>query len=221
MKSFDKALWLKIAGRNLDIAANMGMDIITLCNGCYGTLKDASMELKDDPELQEVVRASLSTIDRDLGKIVDVYHFVEYLYFDYGLDDLSDHITKKLDYKVAAHYGCHLLKPIKYRRTKDFDAPTFFDELIELTGSTSVDYVEKNTCCGAGGGLRSGLKDVALDIARKKVASIKDANMIVTPCPFCHMQLAQVSNIPVVYYSQLLALSMGFSEEEVGMAVGK
>jgi len=219
MKSFDKNLWIKIAARNLDIASEMDMDIVTLCNGCYGTLKDSSMELKEDKGLCDEVKVSLKEVGRDLNRVVDVYHIVEYLYFDYGLERLSQQIVNKLDYKIAAHYGCHLLKPVKYRRDRNFEDPRFFDELIEVTGSKSIDYLEKNSCCGAGGGLRSGIKDVSLDIARKKVATIKGADFIVTPCPFCHMQLEQVSDIPVLYYTQLLALSMGFTKEDMGLEV--
>ncbi|HOP08790.1 MAG TPA: heterodisulfide reductase-related iron-sulfur binding cluster [Candidatus Methanofastidiosa archaeon] len=219
MRSFDKDLWLKISARNLDIASEMRMDIVTMCNGCYGTLKDSSMELKEDDALCEEIRASMKDVGRDLKRVVDVYHIVEYLYFDYGVEALSKHVTNKLDCKVAAHYGCHLLKPVKYRRETNFEDPSFFDELIEATGAKSIDYLEKNSCCGAGGGLRSGIKEVSLDIAKRKVATIKGADLIVTPCPFCHMQLEQVSDIPVLYYTQLLALSMGFSNEELGLEV--
>jgi len=219
MKSFDKSLWVKLAGRNLDIASSMEMDIITLCNGCYGTLKDASMELKNNEELFQKVKDAMALIGRDFDRVADVHHIVEYLYFDYGLENIKKHISNSLDYKIAAHYGCHLLKPIKYRRSDNFENPKFFDELIEITGSKSIDYAEKRSCCGAGGGLRSGIKDVSLDIARKKVSTIHGADFIVTPCPFCHMQLEQVSNIPVLYYTQLLAMAMGFSDEDLGIEV--
>jgi len=177
------------------------------------------MELKEDSSLCEDVRSSLRHIGKDLKRVVDVYHLVEYLYFDYGVERLSQLITKKLDYKVAAHYGCHLLKPVRYRRESNFEDPSFFDELIEVTGSKSIEYLEKNSCCGAGGGLRSGIKDISLDIARKKVGTIHGADMIVTPCPFCHMQLEQVSDIPVLYYTQLLAMAMGYSKEDIGLEV--
>lgn len=219
MKSFDRSVWYALSARNLHIASEMGHDVITLCNGCYGTLKDSSLELQEDEKTYAEVKDALSKIGRDLTRIPDVLHIVEYLYYDYGLERIKDHVCAPLDLNVAVHYGCHLLKPSKYRRTKNFENPEFFDALVEVTGSKSVDYAEKSSCCGAGGGLRSGIKDVSLDIARKKVASIEGADCIVTPCPFCHMQLEQVSDIPVLYYTQLLALSMGISSEELGLEV--
>lgn len=219
MKSFDQTLWLKLAARNLSIAEAMGCDIVTLCNGCYGTLKDVSMELREDPALCASVREALHPKGYDLAVVPDVYHFVEYLYHTYGVDALRERVTTPLSYKVAVHYGCHLLKPTKYRQGASSERPTFFDELVEATGATSIPYAEKASCCGAGGGVRSGLKDISLAMAQKKVDSIKGADCIVTPCPFCHMQLEQVADIPVLHYVQLLALSLGVQPEEMGLEV--
>ncbi len=217
MKSFDQKLWLKLAARNLSIADTMGDDIVTLCNGCYGTLKDTSMELREDEALLASVRESLAPKGYPLNAVPDVYHFVEYLYYDYGIDAIKERVEHTLSCNVAVHYGCHLLKPVKYRKEKNFETPAFFDELVEATGAKSIPYAEKSSCCGAGGGLRSGIKDLSLDIAKKKVASIHGADCIVTPCPFCHMQLAQAADIPVLHYAQLLAISLGVDPKAIGV----
>ncbi|RZN50012.1 CoB--CoM heterodisulfide reductase subunit B [archaeon] len=217
IKSFDKTLWYKVAGRNLSLAAAQGNDILVLCNGCYGTLKDVSMVLREDEGKLGMVRDSLSTIGRTLPYVPDVVHIVEHLCFDYGFEEIRKRVTSPLSANVAVHYGCHLLKPARYRGFTSFEDPTFFDELVETTGARSVPYLEKNSCCGAGGAVRSGLKDLSLDIARKKAASIKGADCIVTPCPFCHMQLMEVSEIPVIYITQLLGLALGGTPEDVGM----
>jgi len=46
--SFDKTSWLSIAARNITIAEDMGMDIMTECNGCFGTLFETNHELAHD-----------------------------------------------------------------------------------------------------------------------------------------------------------------------------
>ena len=46
-------------------------------------------------------------------------------------------------------------------------------------------------CCGAGGGIKSGKPDIAMDLSKSKAEMIKDtgANEVVTICPFCQLNL--------------------------------
>jgi heterodisulfide reductase subunit B len=93
-----------------------------------------------------------------------------------------------------------------------------------------VDYPDKQQCCGAGGGVRSGLSESALSLTRHKLSRIREAEVdcIVNACPFCHLQFdaGQVEirkkwdtdySIPVVHFTQLLALAFGYSLEDVGL----
>ncbi|TFH31369.1 MAG: CoB--CoM heterodisulfide reductase subunit B, partial [Promethearchaeota archaeon] len=120
--------------------------------------------------------------------------------------------------RIAVHYGCHLLKPSDIKPfTEDPDDPHFFDELVEITGSKSVDYQNKLMCCGAGGSLRTGDKPSSLQFTLEKLRNMRSAGVdcIVTCCPFCQLQFdlgqLEVANelnpdekpfaIPVVYIS--------------------
>jgi heterodisulfide reductase subunit B len=229
-RSFDKATWLALASRNIVLSEEMHRDILTICNGCFGSLVDANNELKKDPALKKSTNAHLEKIAKKFKGTVNVRHIIELLYDEAGPDVIREQITRPLDLKIALHYGCHLVKPSKERNLGSAEKPVFFDELVEATGAVSVDYPDKIVCCGAGGGVRSALLDKSLEMLNHKLSRINDADVdcIVNACPFCHLQFdgGQVEinersgikySIPVLHYTQLLGLAFGFSQEELGI----
>lgn len=229
-KSFDKAAWLALASRNIVLSERLERDILTICNGCYGSLADANLELKKDPELRACTNTCLKEIGMEFRGTVEIRHIVEFLYKELGPEKLGEYITTLLDLKVALHYGCHLIKPSRDRKLGETEDPVFFDELVEATGAKSIDYTDKMMCCGAGGGVRSGHAPESLEMLEHKLACIRQAEVdcIVNACPFCHLQFdrGQLSvnerfgtdyAIPVLHYSQLLGLALGFSPYELGI----
>jgi heterodisulfide reductase subunit B len=229
-KSFDKLTWLSLAARNLCIAEALGYDIVTLCNGCYGSLKEANQVLKENSELKEKVNVLLRDVNKEFKGTIEVRHFVELLYRDFGTERIGALVKKPLNLNVAIQYGCHLLRPTKRREIKSSERPKFLDELVEVLGAKSVPYKDKMMCCGAGGGVRTAALDVSLDMTREKLQNIKDsgADLIVSPCAFCHLQMdrGQIEirdkmgiffDIPVLHYVQLLGLAMGLAPEDLGV----
>ena len=229
-KSFDKATWLALASRNIVLSERMERDILTVCNGCYGSLADANMELKKDPEIRASTNSCLKGIGMEFKGTIEVRHIIEFLYKEFGTEKVRDYIERPLDLKVALHYGCHLIKPSKDRNLGETESPIFFDELVEATGAKSLDYTDKMMCCGAGGGVRSGHIAASLQMLERKLACIRRAGVdcIVNACPFCHLQFdrGQLAvnekfgtdySIPVLHYSQLLGLALGFSPDELGI----
>ena len=229
-RSFDKASWLALAARNIVLSEEMDRDILTICNGCFSTLADANRILKNDTVLREQTNGHLAKTGREFKGNIDIRHIIEYLYTEMGPERIRNHVERPLNIRVAIHYGCHLLKPSRERGLGSFERPEFFDELVECLGATSVDYPDKNECCGAGGGVRSALKEDSLKLAQHKLSRIKDAGIdcIVNACPFCHMQfdtgqqeIRQITgieyNIPILHYTQLLGLALGFSPRMLGI----
>lgn len=229
-KSFDKPTWLLLAARNLCLAEAVGSDVTMLCSGCYSTLKEASIILKEDPAQRAKVNETLRDFNKEFRGEIEVKHMVEVLYRDIGIDELRKFVKKPLKLDVAVHYGCHLLKPTKYRDVKSSERPTFLDELVEVLGARSIPYRDKMMCCGAGGGVRSGFPDVAIGMTKEKLENMKNAgtDCVVTPCAFCHLQLdrGQIDirdkfgvtfNIPVLHYVQLLGLALGLKHEDLGL----
>ncbi len=229
-KSFDKLAWLALAARNLTIAESLDCDVLTLCNGCYGSLKEANEILRQDEEKREKLNNILNHVKKEFKGSVQVRHLVEILYRDFGTDRIGKMVKKPLNLNVAVHYGCHLLRPTKYREIKSSECPTFLDALVESLGATSVPYKDKMMCCGAGGGVRSSALEVSLDMTKEKLQNMKDleAELIVTPCAFCHLQFdrGQIEirdktgvffDIPTLHYIQFLGLALGLPPEKLGV----
>lgn len=235
-RSFHLPTWLVIAARNITIAEELGVDIITGCNGCYGTLRDAWEELNHEVELKKMINEHLAKIGREYKGSIEPKHVVQALYLDMGINHIKDQIKYKFkDLKIAVHYGCHIVKPSDKRPWGgEYENPTFLDEIVELTGAKSIDYKDKFMCCGAGGAVRTAIKEVAADFTREKLTNMRDAKVdaIITCCPFCHLQLdlgqMEVNNIfkddigepfkiPVIYITQLLGLSMGIDPNRLGL----
>ncbi|MFX1541508.1 MAG: CoB--CoM heterodisulfide reductase subunit B [Promethearchaeota archaeon] len=231
VRSFDEPTWLALAARNLALAEMAGNNIITGCNGCYGTFKEALSEVHDHPERLKEVQNVFDGMNITFKGEVDAKHVIEVIY-NIGADRIKELVTRPLDgIRIAVHYGCHLLKPSKNKPWKKTQNHTFLDELVEATGAESVRYKDKSLCCGAGGGMRGGNVAISVDIAKEKLDNMlaAGADCVLNVCSFCHLQyeLAQPQlnkeigeeryHIPVVYYTQLLGLALGLDAGELGL----
>jgi heterodisulfide reductase subunit B len=228
-RSFDKITWLTLASRNLALAEKKDTDILTICNGCFSSLMDANNILKNDAGLRNEVNEHLQKIGKEYRGTIEVRHIIEFLHTDIGVKKLGDAIEKPLEIRAAVHYGCHLLKPTRERKLGSSECPVFFDELVEATGATSVAYEGKSNCCGAGGGVRSAMLETSFKMIESKLDRIQKAGVdcIIDACPFCHLQYdaGQVEleksgkfyDIPVLHFTQLLGLALGFTPDEVGL----
>jgi len=64
-KARDKMNWLTIAARNLAVAEERGLDIVTMCSGCTSTLQEARFMLAEDPELKKQINQRLKRINKE------------------------------------------------------------------------------------------------------------------------------------------------------------
>jgi len=109
IRSFSEPTWLALASRNLALAEMAGHDLLTGCNGCYGTFKETLTEIREYPErLKEVQKVFKGTGLKFKGK-VEAKHLIEVIN-DLDVEDIKKLLTKSLEgIKVGVHYGCHLL----------------------------------------------------------------------------------------------------------------
>ncbi len=228
IRAFSRTTWLAAAARNLALAEKMGLPIVTICNGCYGSLFEAAHELNHCDETRAKVNEILAKIGMEYKGTTEVYHFAEVLYREVGIEKIKAAFTKPLDYKIAVFYGCHFLKPSDIKNIEDTEDPHILDELVEATGCQSMPRKQKTLCCGSGGGLKAAFGDVAKQFTQTNLENMKEseAQAIVDVCPFCHLQFdtsqaALGFNIPVLHLSQLYGLAMGMSKDELALGLHK
>lgn len=221
-------MMLTLAARNLCLAEQQNLDIMTLCTGCAGTMRKVNMMLKEDKKLREMVNGYLKETGLEFKGKIKVRHILQVLAEDVGFEKIKATVQKPLTpLKVAEHNGCHVLRPAKYVGFDDPENPTILKNLIELTGAKCLDYLDETECCGAP---IIGVNDmIPLQLAREKLDHIRavGAQALITVCPFCQMmydlhqsRIERTFNekfgIPVLHYTQLLGLAMGFSPDELG-----
>jgi heterodisulfide reductase subunit B len=223
-------MMLILAARNLALAEEKGLNIITLCPGCAGTLKKVNKMLKEDRALRDEINCHLKEAGLQFKGTVDAKHFMQVLMEDVGLDKIKKSIVKPLTMvKVAEHNGCHILRPKEFIGFDDPEDPKMLKALVEATGAACLDYMDETECCGAPS---VGVSDkVALQLARDKLNHVKQVNAeaLVTICPFCHimydtneLRIEKMFNetygIPILHYPQLLGLAMGIPPEELAFS---
>ncbi|HSV49953.1 MAG TPA: CoB--CoM heterodisulfide reductase iron-sulfur subunit B family protein [Candidatus Acidoferrales bacterium] len=221
---------LILAAKNLAIAEHQGLNILTLCPGCAGTLKKVNKILKADKAQRDIVNQHLKEVDLEFKGTLEIKHLLQLLKEDIGIEKIKTAITRPLtDLKVSEHNGCHILRPKVYFDFDDPEDPQTLKMLIEATGATCLDYIDETECCGAPS---VGVSDkVALQLARDKLSHIKQvqAQALITVCPFCHIMydtnelriektFNEVYGIPILHYPQLLGLAMGLTPDELAFS---
>ena len=226
--STDHLSWMAMSARNLTLAESEGKDIISLCNGCYQTLKLVNKELLHDDHEKAKINKILSQIGKEYKGTIDVKHFVEVLY-DIGAEKIKENIKTELSgMKVACHTGCHYMRPSEILQTDDPMKPVKLREIVKATGAMPVDYEEEVLCCGSGVGNTN--EDAAMHILANKLSSAKKAGAeaLIVNCPACFQQFdsnqkkaeaiaGDTFNIPVLFVTELLALAFGEDQKEIGI----
>lgn len=232
LRNVDQKAFLLSSAVNLALAEKAGLDILALCKCCFGTLKEAEHILTKEGALQEQVHGLLAQRGLTYTGKIRIKHLLSVLYHDVGLDTLKSNITRQYnDVKIAAHYGCHALRPSKITRFDDPVAPFIFDKLVEVTGAKSVEWTRKLECCGAP--VLGVNDDLSMNLTKKKISSGKKAgaDYFCSACPYCHLQFDTVQKMMVskngsdplasVLYPQLLGLCMGIDEKTLGIGMNQ
>jgi succinate dehydrogenase / fumarate reductase, cytochrome b subunit len=221
--------YLHLNARILAQAEALGCEtLLTICNVCTLNLRQANKRLRERPEELERINANLEQVgaQRYSGE-VDVRHLLWELSEGDGFERFKEIAVKSLTgLKVAPFYGCQILRPSKVLGFEDPNTPSSLERLIEACGAEPIDYPAKVKCCGFP--IILAREDVALGeaILPLQEASDAGADVIVTPCPLCHLSLdawqnkaekkaGRSFNMPVLHLAQLLGAAAGIREDEL------
>ncbi len=229
VKSMDSFAALLMAARNLAIAEEKGMDIIGICTGCMAILSEAKEYLEDD-NLRNRVNEKLKALGvKEYAGKVKVKHFARFLYEDYRLDRIKGKVAASLaPLKFGIHYGCHYMKPTHAHGCfDDPSTPSTIDDLINITGAKTINYPNKSLCCGLT--IMGTAEDLSFKLAAEKLEclSSRGVDAMVLACPSCCIayennqrligkRVGKEFNLPVFYFTQVIGLAMGLSEEDLG-----
>jgi len=232
-RNIDFKTYLLASARNLALAQQKKLDVMTLCQCCYGALKKAHVLLKENAPLREEVNAVIQREGLAYEGEGRVRHLLSVLHQEIGVDAIKKRVAKPFQgLKIAAHYGCHALRPSQVVQFDDPAMPSIFDRLVEATGAESIDWLMRLECCGAP--LLGIHDDLSQEMMFKKIRNgrASGADYLCTACTYCQIQFDTVQqnllaqqgsplSLPSILYPQLLGLSMGVPAELLGLNLNK
>ena len=206
------------AVRALVAARDAGQPLVTVCAACHNVMKQTNNAFLTDQHFDDAVNRYMAQEKEPKEPYhgeARVLHFLELLRDEVGFDALKKAVKNPLTgKKIAAYYGCMLLRPGKVMQFDDVENPQLLEDLIRALGAEPVIYPMRNECCGG----YVALEDAAS--AKKKSNAVSDsaaahgADLMVTACPLCKYNLVKNgSAVPVVYFTELLAEALGVKED--------
>ena len=202
--------------RALNAAKEQGQDLVTLCSACHNVLKQANDAMANDAEFSDHANNYMQ-LDQPYRGETKVIHYLELLRDVVGFENVKKAVVNPLKgRKIAAYYGCLLLRPGKVMQMDNPENPRIMEDFIRAIGAEPVLWANRNECCGG----YAVMEDKK--IAQKKSTAVMEnaadmqADTLVTACPLCLYNLTKNASgehrLPVVYFTELLAEALGVKD---------
>ena len=224
----DHLLGVALPARNLALAEAQGFDtVVAPCAACYNRMSAARLAIATEDGLAEQIPDILG---HPFANSVHVHNAVELLH------DASTIIEEKVaatlapnpleGVKLAAYYGCLLVRPFEVCGYDDPEQPTSMDDVINACGADDVDWDMKVECCGAAFSVSRTASVLRLGRAIIDNARAHGAEAIIVACPLCHSNLdlrqkamAQRGEepMPILFVTQMVGLALGLAPVDLGL----
>ncbi len=230
LQSLNIDTWIALGARNLSIAEKMGLNVLTICSGCYETLKTVSVLLEEDEKYLEKINEILKKINHNYTGKTKVYHFVELFSQPEWLEKLKSLTVKPVDdLNLAVHYGCHLVRPSKIMQFDHPERPEKIDIILEALGAKTVEFANKLECCGFCARLQ---EEIGYKLVEDKMTELceleEEVDALIAVCPACTTQYDRKEkviarktgkklDIPVLYLAEIMAIALGVELEDLSL----
>lgn len=203
--------------------------VVAPCSACYLNLAKADHYMQERPELGEKVNVALAAggLHYEPGSLT-IRHILDVILNDVGLEAVKRQVVRPLQgLRVAPYLGCMVPRPDYEKRWSDHEYPTELDRLLKALGAEVIDFPLKTHCCG--GHMPQISPNTAFELIRRLISSAADcqADLMVTLCPMCQMNLDAYqgetnryfhtnTSMPVVFFTQLMGLAFGKDPASLG-----
>jgi heterodisulfide reductase subunit B2 len=222
---------LALSARNIALSEQHlpGQEIVATCAACWLSTRETQERLAHDKGLFAEANQALAEAGLKLKNETPIKHMAEVLIQDIGYEAIGAKVKKPLaGIKIAGYVGCQTNRPFGIAG-ESFENPLYLDKLVETLGGDSLPgYEKKVQCCG--GALAFSEPEKSQEMIKGIIEAAYDhgADMIVTPCPVCQMNVEvyqdQINQtygtqfkLPVVYYSTLMAVAFGRSAKDAAL----
>jgi succinate dehydrogenase / fumarate reductase, cytochrome b subunit len=215
-------------GLTLAMAESKNADLMTICSTCQGVLSNHNFGLTHDQARLDKANATIADQGFRYGGTTKVKHLLWMLFEDIGIERIRSAIKRKLTgLKIAPFYGCYILRPMEALGLRERpERKGYLQQLIALLGAEPVEYRGATKCCGFP--MITFNREKALSMGGNHIMEAKEkgADLLVTPCPLCHLSLdaqqpdaarvlKKTIDVPIFHLPQLLGLAFGYSPDEL------
>ncbi|MCA9472617.1 MAG: CoB--CoM heterodisulfide reductase iron-sulfur subunit B family protein [Nitrospirales bacterium] len=226
----DRRLGDVLNARTFALAEQQQLPIMTICSTCQGVMSQANHRMTTDPAYLAEINQILGEEGLQYQGTTSIRHFVWILLEDVGEDTLRQYITKPLTgLRAAPFYGCYLQRPTDALQFDQHpDRPKALERVIEILGAEVVDFPGKSRCCGFPILTINEPNSLTMVATHTSDAKRHGADIMVTPCPLCHLNLDGMQakaagqqktsiDLPILHLPQLLGLAIGMTPQSLGL----
>ncbi len=226
----DEKLGDMLNARTFALAEQQGLPIMTICSTCQGVMSQANHRLITDADYLQGINEILQEEGLTYSGTTTIKHFLWILLEDVGEEALRQGITKPLTgLRAAPFYGCYIQRPTEALGFEEHpDRGKSLERIIEILGAEVVDFPGKTRCCGFPILTINKINSLSMVATHTQDAKSHGADIMVTPCPLCHLNLDGMQsqaakqehttiNLPILHLPQLLGLAMGMDSKSLGL----